>query len=484
MEELDLLSLGKKSVHGVLALISRTFILQIIQTAASLIILSILIPSDVGIYVAVIAIQRIISFFTDFGLGAALIQKKHALTHNDLKTSFTLQAGITFIIFLLVFALRDVISGYFKLGVQGEGLLIALVATIFISSFKTIPSILLERKIQFQKLIIPQIIESLVFNLLLIYLILKGFRLESYTYAFLASSLITVPVYYYISPWKVGIGIDRDSLTHLKFGLQFQAKNILATIKDDLLTVILTKFLTFTEIGYIGFGQRIAFMAYRYVVDSVTKVTFSTYSRIQENKAVLKKAIEKSLFFVSSLMFPILIGIIIICPYIIQYVPQWHKWEPAIPSLIFFCLNAVVSSLSGILVNILDATGRVGTTLKLMVLWTITTWIFTPFLIFIYGFNGVALASFLVTLTIGYTVYLVKQQVEFDFIKTIYKPFLCTIIMGIIVFACTKVFVHDFLTLGAAISVGGVVYLAVFYLFAKKELHEVKKLLFKKYESS
>lgn len=482
MEEHELLGLGKKSVQGVLALISRTFVLQIIQTVASLIILSVLVPADVGIYVAVIAIQRVISFFTDFGLGAALIQKKGDLTDNDIKTSFTLQSGITLIIFLIVLALRDQIASYFQLGNAGEGLLVALVATIFISSFKTIPSIILERKIKFEKLIIPQIVESLVFNVLLIVLILQGYRLESYTYAFLISSILTVPIYYAIAPWKIRIGIDRESLNHLKFGAQFQAKNILATIKDDMLTVILTKFLSFSEIGYIGFAQRIAFMAYRYIVDSVTKVTFSAYSRIQDNTEVLRKAIEKSFFFVASLMFPVLTGVMITMPYIIQYFPQWNKWEPAVMSLIFFCLNAAVSSLSGILVNILDATGRVKTTLKLMVIWTIGTWILTPILIYFYGFNGVAIATFVISLTILYTAKLVKQSVEFNFIESIYKPFFCTVVMGIIVFAGTKLYVQDFLSLGLVILLGVVTYVSTFYFFAKKELFAIKRLLFKKHE--
>lgn len=482
MDEHELVGLGKKSVQGILALASRTFVLQIIQTVASLIILSILIPADVGIYVAVIAIQRVISFFTDFGLGAALIQKKGELTDNDIKTSFTLQSGITLFIFIIIFLFRDQIASYFHLGESGEGLLVALVATIFISSFKTIPSIILERKIKFEKLIIPQIVESLVFNALLIILILQGFRLDSYTYAFLVSSFVTVPIYYAVAPWKIRIGIDRESLRHLKFGAQFQAKNILATIKDDMLTVILTKFLTFTEIGYIGFAQRIAFMAYRYIVDSVTKVTFSTYSRIQDNTAILKKAIEKSFFFVASLMFPVLTGVILTMPYIIQYFPQWNKWEPAVLSLVFFCLNAAVSSLSGILVNILDATGRVKTTLKLMVIWTIATWILTPILIYLYGFNGVAIGSFFVSLTILYTVQLVKQTVNFSFFGSIYKPLYCTIIMGIIVFASTKLFVNDFLTLALVILLGIISYVSIFYLFAKKELFALKRLLFKKHE--
>ena len=483
MDERNLLQLGKSSLHSILALVSRTFVLQLIQIAASLIIFSILAPNEVGIYVAVIAIQRIISFFTDFGLGAALIQNKQEVTQNDLKTTFTVQAAVTFGIFLVIFLFSDIISDYFEIGAAGKWLLISLVATIFISSFKIIPSILLERKIQFQKLVIPQVTESLVFNTILILLVIKGFGLSSYSYAFIISSLVTVPLYYYISPWKIEFGIVKSSITHLKFGVQFQAKNILATIKDDFLTVILTKFLSFAEIGFIGFAQRIAFLAYRYVVDSVTKVTFSTYSRIQDNKEILRKATEKSLFFIAALMFPILSGLIIIGPYIISYVPQWsNKWEPAVFSLIFFCLNAAVSSMSGILVNILDATGRVKTTLHLMVIWTILTWTLTPLLIYAMGYNGVAIASFIVTLTIVYTIHLVKKQVQFDFIKSVYKPIICVIVMSIVVYSATQLFVSDIPTLILAIALGVITYIGIFAFFAKEELLSLKNILLRKYE--
>lgn len=481
MEELDIASLGKRSLQGVVALISRQFVLQIISTIAFLLISSILLPADIGIYTGVIAMQRIISFFTDFGLGAALIQKKEDLTQKDLQTSFTLQAGITFFIFILILILRNEISSYFRLTPSGEGLLLVLVFTIFISSFKTIPSILLERKIQFQKLVIPQIAESLVFNIILIILVLNQFHVDSYSYAFLVSSLIGLPFYYYISPWKIRFGIDKNSLKHLKFGLQFQAKNILATIKDDLLTVILIKFLSFTQIGYIGFAQKLAFLTYRYIVDSVTKVTFSSYSRIQENKQILKKAIEKSLFYVASVMFPLITGTIISAPYIIQYFPKWsHKWEPALISLIFFALNASISSLSGILINILDATGRVRTTLNLMVIWTILTWTLTPLLIYFYGYNGVAIASFLVTTTIVYTVYLTKKTVDFNFFASIYKPLLVTIIMGIIVYISARAFIHDLISLTIIIILGGLTYSGIYFMTAKKEILDLKNIFFKK----
>src|SRR3989338_1559655 len=239
MSESDMSTVARRSAHGILALVSRTFLLNVVSFASSLIIFSILTASDVGIYTAVVAIQRIISFFTDIGFGAALVQKREELKEEDLTTSFTVQLFLTLSVVATVLVLSSSILSFFHLNAVAGRLLIVLVLSIVFSSFKTIPSILLERKIEFQKLVIPQMTESIVFNVILI------------------------TIYFYISPWKVRLGLNKSSLTHLKFGFAYQMKNVLATVKDDLLTVLLTKFLSFAEIGYIGFAQRLSFFVFR-----------------------------------------------------------------------------------------------------------------------------------------------------------------------------------------------------------------------------
>lgn len=467
-----------RSVHGIFALFSRAFFVNILSYITSLVIFTYLSPSDVGIYVAVIAIQRIISFITDFGFGAALVQKKEKLGQPEMSTAFTLQLIVTLAIFSLLFLFRDTISLYFHLTKPGTRLLLVLGFTIFISSFKVIPSILLERDIQFHKLVLPQIGESLLFNVLLIILVVKGYGIDSYSVAFLASSLIGIPLYYFISPWKAHFSIEKKALRNLKYGLQFQAKNILATVKDDFLTVFLSKVLSYTELGYIGFGQRNAFFVYRYIVDNVTKVTFSTYSRIQDDAQALKNTLEKSLFYVTLVTFPLMSGIILIAPYIVLYFPRWHaKWEPALISLTFFSLNALISSISGILVNVLDATGKVKITLRLMVGWTTLTWILTPIAILQFGYNGVAIASFLVTLSIFLTVYLVKQVMEFNFLQSIIRPLVGAILMSLATYALEKIFVVDLTSLLLAILISGFVYCAVIYIIAYKTITEDIKYL-------
>ncbi len=477
----DVKEIKSRSIHGILALTSRTFFLNIVSLTSSIVIFSVLSPKEVGVYTAVISIQRIIAFFSDFGFGAALIQKKDHISNEDIQTTFTLQAIITLAIVCIVFILLSPILTFFQLNDTAGRLLLALVFTLFLSSFKTVPSILLERTIQFHKLILPQLVESVVFNLVVIFLLFNSFNLDSFTIAFLVSGIVSIPIYYIIAPWKLGIGIYKTSLRHLHYGLQFQAKNILATVKDDLLTVFLTRVLSYSEIGYIGFGQRIAFFMYRYIVDSVTKVTFSTYARLAHQQAYLEFAVEKSLFYVSVVMFPALFGLIVTIPYIISYIPKWqNKWEPAILSVIFFSLNAVVSSLSGILINVLDATGHVKSSLKLMVLWTMLIWILTPLLIYLFGYNGVSLASFIVTLSIIITIFMVKNVVKFNFIKSVYKPFLMSLLMLITVYGMEELFVTNVFSLVVIICLGAITYVTGMYIIAREEIMSGFRIITKK----
>src|SRR3989344_697369 len=78
-----------------------------------------------------------------------------------------------------------------------------------LSSLKTIPSVFLERKIQYQKIVFVQIIENTVFYLTVIIFAFKGFGLISFAYGVLFRSIIGVIIIYSISFWMPTIGISK-----------------------------------------------------------------------------------------------------------------------------------------------------------------------------------------------------------------------------------------------------------------------------------
>ena len=473
MEEIDIALIKQRSIRGIFALTSRTFVIQVISFIATFILTIYLTPQVFGIFFVVSAVIAFLSYFSDVGLAAALIQKKDSITNDDLKTTFTIQQGLVISIVLLALLLSVNIGKFYNFGSEGVLLFQALAISFFLSSLKTIPSIILERDLNFQKLVIPQIVETLVFNAVVVYLAINGFGIASFTYAVLARGLSGLIVMYFISPWKVSVGFSKESAKKLlTFGVPFQLNSLLALIKDDLFIAYLGKVLPIAQVGYIGFAQKWAFTPLRLIMDNVIRITFPSFSRLQNEKDVLTKAIEKSIFATSFLIFPALFGLVILSPYFVNLIPKYLKWEPALLSLAFFSMNAALSSISTPLTNALNAIGKIKITLYLMVFWTIATWVMTPLFIVMYGFNGVSFASALISLSVVIVIYLVRRYVKFDIFKATIYPLVSSIVMGLAVYFLSSIFVTSILTLIFMILLGAVIYFLCVFILAKKEILE------------
>src|SRR3989339_2197009 len=101
--ELSVADIKKRSVSGVMALISRTFIIQIITFVSTLALTIFLDHNTNGIFYLVSSVVNFLSYFSDIGLAAALIQKKEAITKEDLSTTFPIQQLLVVSILVILF---------------------------------------------------------------------------------------------------------------------------------------------------------------------------------------------------------------------------------------------------------------------------------------------------------------------------------------------------------------------------------------------
>ncbi|MCL5113772.1 MAG: oligosaccharide flippase family protein [Patescibacteria group bacterium] len=471
MEEIEIESVARRSIRGVFALVSRTFTLQIIGLIANFLLTIFLSPSIFGIFFVVSAAIAFLSYFSDIGLAAALIQKKEAITNEELRTTFTVQQILVVSAVVLALCLSGFVKSFYRLDEQGILLFQALVISFFLSSLKTIPSIILERNLRFEKLVIPQIIENLFFSITAVILAAKGFGISSFTFAVLARGISGVMAIYIISPWKISFGFQKTAAKKLlSFGIPFQANSILALIKDDLLIIYLGRVLPLAQVGYIGFAQKWAFIPLRLIMDNVIRVTFPSFSRLQNDKGILGKAIEKSIFAACFLIFPALMGLVVLAPYFIGLIPKYTKWEPAVFSLSFFAINAALSSVSTPLTNALNAIGKIKITLYLMVFWTAATWIMTPLAIAIFGFNGVSFASAFIALSVVVVVVISKRFIKFTVFRILINPILAAIFMGGVIYFLGPLVIRNVVTLILMIVLGAVIYFSTMFVLAKNEI--------------
>ena len=471
--EQDIETVKQRSVSGVIALTSRTFILQIIAFISTLILTVLLDPSAFGVFFVVSAVISFLGYFSDIGLAAALIQQPDEPDRKELVTTFTIQQTVvvTLVIFSLLFS--SAFGAWYQLTNPGLWLFRALVIAFFLSSLKTIPSVILERKLDFNKLVIPQIAENISFYATAILLAMQGFGLWSFAAAALVRGVIGLVFLYALAPWQIGIGIHRPSAKRLlTFGAPFQANSLLALVKDDLMTIFLGKLLPFAQVGYIGWAKKWAEVPLRLIMDSIVRVTFPAYARLQHDKKTFAGALQKSFFFLSLCIFPISIGLVFMIKPLIEIIPKYSKWEPALLSFYLFTFSALLAGLSSPLVNALNAIGKVNWTLKLMVLWTFLTWILVPVAITMFGFNGVAGSAVLISLTAFLPLLILRQFVSFSFLRFIIKPLIATMCMAAAV-ATVLWSTSGVVRMPAAIVSGIMVYSAVLWLIARHDIEPI-----------
>lgn len=473
LEEQDI---KQRSITGVLSYVVRTFALYGIAVIANFLLAAFLEPSEYGVYFVVTAALGLITFLSDIGLAAALIQKKEEPTVADMRTTFTVQQILALAILALVLALTPYWRNIQGFSGSSLWLLYVVAASLFVITFKTIPSILLVRKLRFDLLAIPAVVENFVFYCTATLLAWQGMGVASFLWAVILRDVVGVAAMYALQRWPIGIGISGQSLKELiRIGVKFQLNDLLARIKDDLFTVVVVgAWLNSTALGYIGWAKKYTYMPQQFTVNNITAITFPTYSRLQGNKKLLRKAIEKTLYFITLVNFPLLAGMTIFFLPLTTLISQYNKWTPIVPTVAFFAINIAWSSISTPLTNTLNAIGHVNKTLWLMIMWTVLTWTITPLMIWQFDYHGVAAAAAIIGASSIVTVWMTKQVVPFALLPNIWRQMVATFAMLVFGLAGMSVWSTSLVHMGIGILLNGLVFAIVFLLIGwnslKKEL--------------
>ena len=465
-EEITLDVVKQRSVRGIAILTVRGFALNIIAQIAQIFLLAFLVSEQIGVFWIISAAVSFLIYFSDIGLAAALIQKKEKPTDEDLKTTFAIQQLLILTLLVVLFLISPFLTNVYSLTNDGKWLLYALGVSLFLSSLKSIPSVLLERKLEFGRLVVPELIESAVYNVILVFLAWKGFGIRSFTVAVLARGIVGVIVMYVLMPWKPGLAFSIKSLKGLlKFGVPYQINTLIALVKDQGVTLILGAIIGSAGVGYVGTAQRLSQIPLRLFMDSTTRVSFPAFSRMQKHKEELAKAVTRSLLFITFLVFPTSVAFLVMAPVLIDVFPKYHRWDPAIFSLTFMTINTLFAAVTTQLTNMFTAIGKISMTFKLMVMWSVLTLILVPVLSLKFGFNGAAMAYGIVGISSIIAIYLAKRHVNFSLKDSALKTLAAASIMGVALVALRILLPHTLVNLGVMAATGVAVYGFSCFLF-------------------
>ena len=472
-------TIKSNSIISILSLFFQSGYSALLGLVANLFLTILLTPAIFGIYITVLALISLLNYFSDIGLAASLIQR-HEIDDDDVKTAFTIQQILVITAISIFFLLTGFVKSFYALPQEGVYLFWALLTGFFLSSLKTIPSVFLERKVQFQKIVFVQIVENTAFYITVIVLAFMNFGLLSFAYAVLVRSILGVCLIYSISFWIPKIGINKKSVRHLlSFGLPFQSISFLALFKDDLVYLFLGKVIGFEALGYIGWAKKWAEAPLRIIMDSLSRVLFPVFSRFQNDTEKLKRLIQKVLRYQTMILFPASVGLFLLMPTFVEIIPRYKKWEVALPLFFIFVISSFFSSFSTPFINLFNALGKVKLSFFFMLFWTVSTWVLIIPFTHMFGYYGFPLTILILSLTFVFVLYKAKQLINFNFISSIYPFLICGVLMGICVYSVSHLITYGIFALVSGIIAGIVVYYAslrlIFSINITKEVIDLIK---------
>src|SRR5258706_3867858 len=309
---------------------------------------------------------------------------------------------------------------------------------------------------------------------------MKGLGLGSFTYAILARGIVGLVTIYILEPWKPGFAFSKNTLIGLfKFGVPYQINTFLATFKDDGMTLILGSILGPIGVGVLSFAQKISRLPLTFCMDTVTRVTFPAFSRMQDAKEDLERSVTRSIFFICLLVFPSLVGISILAPILVRIVPKYNQWIPALVPIIFVSINFIFAAATTQLTNLLNAIGKIKITFYLMIMWTVLTWAFVPTLAIKYGVVGASIGYSLVGASSVAAIIIAKKYVNFSITDSMLKPLIGSFVMGTVLIVARRFLPTNLFAMEVLVSLGFIVYLVSMVTMVGLSLVEDAKTSFK-----
>lgn len=356
-------SLRDKAASGAIWKTIERIVSQAVHFGLGIVLARLLNPSDFGIIGMLAIFIAIANTLQDCGFGSALIQNK-SRTQSDFSTAFYFNIISSIAIYFLLFFSAPIIANFYAMPLLKDVTRVLSISVI-LNGLVGVQMAKLNIEFRFRFISIISIIGQIVTGVVGIVLAYRGFGVWALVYQSLAASAIVALIIWVSAQWHPSLTFSKQSFKKLfSFGGNMLGVGIINVIYSNLYTIVIGKFFSPTLVGMYNRANSYANLPASFVMDMAVRVNFPILASIQDDDERLLRAYKKLLRVPFFILYPILVGIIILAkPLIILMIGE--KWLPCVPMLQLLCIGSMFSPLNAINSNLLYVKGRSDLSLRL-----------------------------------------------------------------------------------------------------------------------
>lgn len=443
-------------------------------------------PQDFGFMAMIVVVIGFAQVYADMGISNAIIHRQDT-TRDQLSSLYWLNIMAGVAVFFIVLAVNPLIVTFYK-EPRLASLLPWAALVYLITPIGQQFQILLQKNLLFRPLAIIETVSAFcglvtavgfalagtgVFSLILGQLADSGTR---------ALSLAGIG----LRKWRPRMRFKRSDLQgYLGFGLYQMGERSINYLNSNIDKLLIGSLLGARILGYYSLAWNLAIQPIARINPIITKVMFPIFAKIQNDIVTLRKGYLSMIKMLSSINFPLLVGMATTAPVLIPVV-FGQEWLPAVFLLQILAFVSLLRSKGNPIGSLLLAKGRADLAFK----WNVI--IFVTHLSGVYlgvklgGVRGVALA--LIGLQISYIFpsyyILVRKLINCSFkeyLASMSQVFAFSLLMGGVVLIVSHVTMFEAgVLLSGQIFVGAILYFFLMYVFNKRYIFEISSLFFKR----
>lgn len=359
-------SLKQKTISGLFWSFMERIGAQLISFIVSIVLARLLDPAHFGIIAIVNIFINILNIFVNSSFSRALVQKKDA---DDLDFSSVLYFNIVFSIVLYagLFFASPFIASFYKdelltpiLRVMGLSLLIL--------SVKSVQHAYVSRQMQFKKFFWATLGGTLTSAIIGIYMAYKGFGVWALVAQYLSNHLIDTIVLIFMVKWRPKLMFSFKRLKGLlSYGWKVLLSGLISAIYEDIRGLIIGKRYSSEDLAYYDRGRKFPSLIAININSSITSTMLPVASKLQDNKALLKQLVRKSITISAYLMMPFMFGLAVVAkPLVLLLLGE--VWLPCVPFIQIMCINFALLPIQTANLQAIYGTGRSDIALKLEII--------------------------------------------------------------------------------------------------------------------
>lgn len=357
--------IGTRAVRGAAWLGTGQMLRQGLAFATNIILARTLFPDDFGLFALAFAAAEIAQILTDFGLGAAIIQRQEK-SQVALTTCFWITMGVGVLIAILLILGGPLLASFYDRP-EVIFLVIPLAINMVICASLVVPQAVLTQDLKFREITIAQIIGSVTASIGSISLAMAGTGVWALASQPAIGNITTGVMLFYFSRWRpTGTLLLTSIQGMISFSWKMLSISLISSIGRNLHAFILGKQLSASALGHYNLASGITGSILFQISSVIVKVMFPTLASMRDDPTRLPAVWLKASSAIAIISFPTMAGVIAVAPDLVPVV-FGQQWIPAIDVLRILCVVMAVQSVLTTAGTILMVLGRVDILLRITV---------------------------------------------------------------------------------------------------------------------